>query len=289
MSTSVAGVATLIFNLSTVNFENSILRPNGNLLLTTITNGSLYEINPLAANPQASLVATFGGASVLGIDSIGYDKYAIAGGIAGEGMSAYTNESIYTIDLSTDSTTAVPTVAATIPDAQLLDGLVALPRNPSILLVTDALQGVIYRVDLRNGTSTIAVQDDALSGSPGVNGIKILGDYAHFTNTATETYGKFRITPDGQQAGNIEIIATDAASDDFALAKNGVAYLGSQSSPIEIVSVTANGTKTTVATNESMGRPCSLDLTEDGNEGYVTTASGEVYRFAVPVAGARRG
>lgn len=270
-----AGVATLIFSLAGVNFENSALRPNGNLLLTTINNGSLYELDPTAANPEIQLVATFGGASVLGITSIGIDKYAVVGGISN-------NENVYTIDLSTNSTSHAPGIAATIPGAKLLDGLVALPAQPHVLLVTDALQGLIYRVDTDTGLWEIMAEDDAFAGNPGVNGIKILDNYAYFTNTATKTYGRFAITVGGEQAGDVEIIATDASSDDFALDSNGVAYLGRQQSPSAVVRILPDGTKSVLATSASMGRPCSLDLASDGATGYVTTASGQIFQFDVP-------
>ncbi|ETS75609.1 hypothetical protein PFICI_12553 [Pestalotiopsis fici W106-1] len=286
--TLATGVATLIFSLTGVNFENSIVRPNGNLLLTTINNGSLYEIDPSSASPAAHLTATFGGANVLGISSIGSDKYAIAGGFSsggggGGGPGGYSNGTIFTIDLSTNSTLPLlGSPAATIPDSQLLDGLTALPAQPHVLLVTDALQGLVYRVDTATGAAEVAAQDDAFAGSPGVNGIKILDGHAYFTNTATKTYGRFAISDDGLQAGAVEIIAEDASSDDFALGPGGMAYLGRQQSPAAVVRILPDGTKEDIATSAAMGRPCSLDLALDGKTGYVTTASGQVFEFDVP-------
>lgn len=282
MSTSLVSVATLIFNISTLSFENSVLRPNGNLLLTTATNGTLLEIDPNAANPRAKLIASFGGASVLGINTIGHDKYAIVGGIESSGLSPWTNETVYTVDLSTSSDSVTPVAAATIDEAELLDGLVALPGNNDLILVTDALQGVVYRVDLSNGTSTVILEDDAFAGSPGVNGIKILDGYAYFCNSELATYGRFSISDDGATAGDIEILATDASADDFALDENGVAYLGRQESPYSVYRVFANGTQATIAKGADMGRPNSLDLAEDGVTGYVTTSSGQVFKFDVP-------
>ncbi|KAF7536478.1 hypothetical protein G7054_g4509 [Neopestalotiopsis clavispora] len=289
------GVATLIFNLTGVNFENSIVRPNGNLLLTTINNGSLYEIDPSSASPAASLIATFGGANVLGISSIGTDKYAIAGGFSsnngggggGGGPGGYTNGTIFTIDLSSANNSTLPltgTPAVAIPDAQLLDGLAALPAPQShVLLVTDALQGVVYRVDTTAGTAEIAAEDAAaFAGSPGVNGIKILDGYAYFVNTAAQTYGRFAVSDDGYQAGAVEILAEAASSDDFALSADGVAYLGRQQSPVAVVRILPNGTREDIAASVDMGRPCSLDLALNGKTGYVTTASGQVFEFDVP-------
>lgn len=288
------GVATLIFNLTGVNFENSIVRPNGNLLLTTINNGSLYEIDPSSASPAASLIATFGGANVLGISSIGTDKYAIAGGFSsnngggggGGGPGGYTNGTIFTLDLSSANNSTLPltgTLAVAIPDAQLLDGLAALPAPQShVLLVTDALQGIVYRVDTVAGTAEIVAEDAAFVGSPGVNGIKILEGYAYFVNTAAQTYGRFAISDDGYQVGAVEIIAEAASSDDFALSAGGVAYLGRQQSPAAVVRILPNGTREDIAASADMGRPCSVDLALDGKTGYVTTASGQVFEFDVP-------
>ncbi|KAI0149377.1 hypothetical protein BJ166DRAFT_602136 [Pestalotiopsis sp. NC0098] len=285
-----AGVATLIFNLTGVNFENSIVRPNGYLLLTTINNGSLYEIDPSSASPEAHLVATFGGANVLGISSIGADKYAIAGGFSSSsggvgGPGGYTNGTIFTVDLSTNSTLPLAgSPAVTIPDSQLLDGLTSLPASPHVILATDALQGVVYRADMTTGSAEIVAADDAFAGSPGINGIKIRDGYAYFTNTAARMYGRFAISEAGDQEGPVEIIAEDASSDDFALdAASGAAYLGRQESPAAVVRVLPDGTKQDVAAAANMGRPCSLDITLDGRTGYVTTASGQVFEFDIPV------
>lgn len=282
-----AGVATLIFNLTGVNFENSIVRPNGNLLLTTINNGSLYEIDPSSAIPEAHLVATFGGANVLGISSIGAGKYAIAGGFSssGGGPGGYTNGTIFTVDLSTNSTLPlIGSPAVTIPDSQLLDGLTSLPASSHVILATDALQGVIYRADTTTGSAEIVAADDAFAGNPGINGIKIRDGYAYFTNTAARTYGRFAISEAGDQEGPVEIIAENASSDDFALdAASGAAYLGRQESPAAVVRVLPDGTKQDVAAAASMGRPCSLDIALDGRTGYVTTASGQVFGFDIPL------
>lgn len=283
-----AGVATLIFNLTDVNFENSIVRPNGNLLLTTINNGSLFEIDPSSTSPEVHLVATFGGANVLGISSIGTDRYAIAGGFStggGGGPGGYTNGTIFTVDLSTNSTLPlVGSPAAVIPDSQLLDGLTSLPASPHVVLATDALQGVVYRADTALGSAEIVAADDAFAGSPGINGIKIREGYAYFTNTAARTYGRFAISEAGDQEGPVEIIAEDASSDDFALdAASGAAYLGRQESPAAVVRVLPDGTKQDVAAAASMGRPCSLDIALNGRTGYVTTASGQVFGFDIPV------
>lgn len=113
-----------------------------------------------------------------------------------------------------------------------------------------------------------------------MNGLKILDNYVYFVNTDTSYYGKFAITEDGQKSGDIQVISTDASSDDFALDKHGIADIGSQRNP-SVVRVFPNGAATQIAQNVEMGRPCSLTLAEDGVSGYVTTAEGQIFKFEV--------
>ncbi|VUC20486.1 unnamed protein product [Clonostachys rosea] len=271
--------ATLVFNNSEFNFENSIIRPNGNLLVTTITSGILLDIDIQSEIPSSKVVATFGDYGILGLDSIGEDKYAIAAGIPSSGLSPWSNGTVYTVDLSNEKSPEAKNAASI--DADLPDGLVTVPTQPDIVLVSDALAGTVIRVNITSGESEITLQDDLFAGNPGVNGLKILDNYVYFVNTDTSYYGKFAITEDGQKAGEIQVISTDASSDDFALDKNGIAYVGPQQNP-SVVRVFPNGTATQIAQNADMGRPCSLTLAEDGVSGYVTTAEGQIFKFEVP-------
>jgi hypothetical protein len=114
---------TQIFNFSSlyVDIENSHLRPNGHLLLSTFDNGSLFTLDPSSANPQAELIAELPGATALcGIATIGSDKFAVVGGV--RGSYHYDNETIYTVDFSNNATNATIEVAATIPNASMLNG-----------------------------------------------------------------------------------------------------------------------------------------------------------------------
>ncbi|CAH0022636.1 unnamed protein product [Clonostachys rhizophaga] len=261
--------ATLVFNNSDFNFENSIIRSNGNLLVTTITSGILLDIDIQSESPSSRVVATFGDYGILGIDSVGEDTYAIAAGIPSSGLSPWSNGTSPEIE-----------TAASI-DADLPDGLATVPTQPDIVLVSDALAGTVIRVNVTSGESEITLKDDLLVGNPGVNGLKILDGYVYFVNTDTRYYGKFAITEDGQKSGDIQVISTDASSDDFAFDKYGIAYIGPQRNP-SVVRVFPNGTATRIAQNAEMGRPCSLTLAEDGLSGYVTTTEGQIFKFEIP-------
>lgn len=278
--------ATLIFNISTLNFENSALRSNGNLLLTTAEDGELLNIDPTAATPVASVVASFGGASILGMYPIGPDQFAVAGGtpsVSG-GLGGYSNSSIWTVDLGANSTSTAgqPVVAAQIPAAKLLDGVVALPAFPRVVLVSDALAGVVYRVDTDTGVHSVAANESTFAGSPGMNGLKIHERYVYFVNSATGDFGRWAIAEDGTQDGEVEIIAADSASDDFALAVDGTAYLTYQSTPYDVYQVLSDGTTQSVASGLGSGRPTSVNIASDGTMGYFTTADGQVFKWDVP-------
>lgn len=175
-----------------VDIENSILRSNGHLLFTTLSNPQLYTIDPNATAPQAEVVAWLpGGITALtGIAEVGDDKFAVTGGI--RGSFNYTQETIYTVDFSVatednPNATVVSTVA-TLPDAVMLNGMVALPSNPSVLVLGDSRLGCLWRVDIETGSVTKAIEDPLMLPTAnatkpiGIDGLKIADSYFYFSN-----------------------------------------------------------------------------------------------------------
>lgn len=137
--------ATVIYSGST-SWENAVLRPNGELLLVSLAEPYVYNLDPSADSPEAVIVATLPGVdSAQGIALVGDDKYAVSGGITGSD-SSYTNETIFTIDFSTASSngTVVPEAVLTEPTAENFNGLLALDSDPNILLLGDSLLGKVY-------------------------------------------------------------------------------------------------------------------------------------------------
>lgn len=137
--------ATVIYSGS-VSWENAVLRPNGQLLLVSLAEPYVYNLDPSADSPEAVVVATLPGVdSTQGIALVGDDKYAVSGGVAGSD-SSYTNETIFTIDMSTalSNGTVVPELILTEPDAENFNGLLALDSDPNIVLLGDSLLGKVY-------------------------------------------------------------------------------------------------------------------------------------------------
>lgn len=288
---------TQLFNFSSfVDIENSFLRPNGNLLLTTFDAGRLYNIDLNATNPQAELVAALPGATALtGISAIGTDRYAISGGVRGANYS-YANETVYTIQFNdgNDFNNITIDTVASLPDAILLNGLASLTANPNVLLIADSRVGTIWRVDIETGTVT---QDAFTAASHwltytvnattplGVNGLKISEGFVYWTNTALRIFARVAISEDGYQAGDVEVIATLAAGlnfDDFNIDEaNGVAYASLSQSAVAKITL-ADGSIDIVAgsiASSVMLGPTEVQVAEGGKTLYVTT------RGATPLSG----
>lgn len=118
---------------------------------------------------------------------------------------------------------------ATLTDVVLPDGVATLPYDASFVLVADAAQGVVWRVNTATGDHSMMIDDPTFKPTDavplGVNGIQIRNDELYFTNLATNSVGKLTITSSGDAASAILMLTSKAlAADDFALSDNGIVY-----------------------------------------------------------------
>lgn len=118
---------------------------------------------------------------------------------------------------------------ANLTNVVLPDGVATLPYDPSIVLVADAAQGVIWRVNTATGEYAMTINDPTFKPTDevplGVNGIHILNSELYFTNLATNSVGKLTITKEGSATSTIQVLTTRVlAADDFALSDDGVVY-----------------------------------------------------------------
>lgn len=128
----------------------------------------------------------------------------------------------------------------------LSDGVATLPYDPSFVLVADAAQGIMWRVNTATGEYSTTIDDPSFKPTNsvplGVNGIHILRDQLYFINLATNSVGNLRITAGGHAAGPVEILTDEAlAVDDFALADDGTVYAAGSNTLWEVQS---NGSTT---------------------------------------------
>ncbi|KAK2603173.1 hypothetical protein N8I77_009651 [Diaporthe amygdali] len=269
---------------SYVDIENTRLRPNGQVLMTTFTNASLYTLDPTSSSPTAELVASFSPSTALtGMATVGKDKFAVIGGVRGSYM--YTNETVYTCDFSAGSEPAIE-VVATLPDAVMLNGMDSLPRNPAVVLIADSRVGAVWRVNTTDGNVTIAYQGDLLLPPEnatvpiGINGLKISSSYVYFTNTAKNLFARIAVTDDGVMHGEVETVAILAPGeedydwDDFIIDASGeIAYMAQSPNAVGKVIIGTGEMDVVVGegNDTSLIGPTSVTLAEDGVTAYVST------------------
>lgn len=292
---------------SYVDIENSVLRSNGNLLFTTLTSPQLYSIDPNADVPTAEVVRWLPGniTALTGIAEVGDDVFAVIGGK--RGSYNYTEETIFTVDFSgaTDENpnATVVTTVAELPEAVMLNGMVALPSNPHVLVIADSRVGCLWRVDIDTGNVVKAISSTlfnatANSTAPiGIDGLKFSSDglTAYFTNVDLDFFGKLPVYDNGTAlvaTGGIEILTTfegDDNWDDLALAQNDTIAFGAMNPGIVAKVVLETGDMTVIVNDTTVqGGPTSVVLKGDGVHAYVTTrgdattlASGQIYEVTL--------
>ncbi|KAI0525595.1 hypothetical protein F5B22DRAFT_350813 [Xylaria bambusicola] len=265
--------------------ENLISLPNGCLLLSTSADADLWYIDPEALFPAAQNVITLSGSVKLtGIAALGDNFYAVAGAAPNPPGS---HMQIYVINVETEGqVSAKVDHVVKVPGTGDISGMAALPSNPRTILSADAVGGRILRVNTSDNTVSVAFEhatlkpnDEKNATAKGVKGLKIRGDHLYFTNSAQKLFGRFPISADGANIGDVEILArldethgNDASYDDFSFDREGNAFVAVH--PSSIHKVAPGGAQLVFAggMNSTMLEPTSTILSNSGNAIYVSTA-----------------
>ncbi|RSL56212.1 hypothetical protein CEP54_008929 [Fusarium duplospermum] len=268
--------------------ENIAVRPNGNLILNTISEGEIYSLDPSQENPEAHVVASIEGVNALtGITPVGKDVFAVAGSNLDLDKSQFHNGSMKIALVNFEKCGKSAGDAASVDviiegtDIGPVNGLTTLPRHQHIVLGADSTRGKIVRIDTIKGTAENVFQDDLLAPVPdpsfslGVNGIRIFKHHLYFTNTARRIFGRVKIDQFGNKAGKVEIIAQlpsgpAAAPDDFVMDKHDNAYVTFWKN--SLLKITPDGERFTVLEGDVLASPTSSALSRDGRKVYVGTA-----------------
>lgn len=116
-------------------------------------------------------------------------------------------------------------------DVLLPDGVVTLPE-PGLVLVADAAKGIVWRADTHSGEYEVAIRDEAFEPSNpaiplGVDGLHIAHGDLYFTNLGNNLLGRIPVDSHGNPKGPVENVTSKLVyPDDFALRKDGTAYVG---------------------------------------------------------------
>jgi len=287
--------------------ENLAVRRNGHILLSTFRDGSLFDLDPNAANPEANLVAELPGvSSLVGIAETADDVFAVGGGTrVPEGFGFIQGSMrVFRVDMNKKDAGAgasdVVAILADLPDTRGLNGMCALPGRPSVVLGADSKAGRILRIDTATGRVDAPIVDALLRPSTdpaivpiGVNGIRASGEYLYFSNSGLGFFGRVRITADGERAGEVERIAGIEnpammhAYDDFAVvASDGgptTAYVTLHANAVQKIGVDDGSQTSFVGGGEStlLKNPTSAALSRDRQKLYICTAGGQVVEVGI--------
>jgi hypothetical protein len=208
--------------------ENLAVRPGGSVLLSEGTGPNLYLIDPSSASPAPTLLHTFPDAlSLLGIAETTPDTFYVV--VSNFSLATFTaaphSNRLFRVHFPLNSAMPEVSLAASLPDALMLNGLARLDDNT--ILAADSFKGVVWAIDTQTGESRIALSGPAFAptqqgplGIVGVNGVHRHDRTLFFTNTATGSFSSIPINSDGSAAGPISVISHVPAGgnyDDFTL------------------------------------------------------------------------
>ncbi|KAM3445420.1 hypothetical protein NHJ13734_000547 [Beauveria thailandica] len=236
--------------------ENIAVRANGNLLVTLIDRPELYEINPFERPTSAKLVYRFSEyVCLLGIIEVGPEVFTVvAGNFTRQTGPEPETWAVWKADFSGGEEAHVSKVAD-IPEAVFLDGMVTLDPEAGTVLVGDAAEGVIFRLNTNTGEYALVQRDESFrppadAALPvGLNGIRISENYLYYVNTFNPLYGRVPIdSVTGEATGPYERISTGVPADDFALDANKTAYVAGGIANV-VTKIELNGESTVIAGN----------------------------------------
>ncbi|KAK9437114.1 hypothetical protein VB005_11932 [Metarhizium brunneum] len=233
--------------------ENIAERTNGDLLVTLVDRPELYQIDH--RNPvNATLVHKFPGyTSLLGISETSPDVFAIItekSNISAEGRTG--SCAIWTVSFDGDKRAQVSKITD-VPEANFLNGMTTLDAKAGKILVSDSGRGLVLRVDIPYANYTTVLDNETFKPIPnasipfGVNGIRVHNGYLYYTNTLASIYGRVKINLDtGEAVAPFETISSDILGDDFAIDRQGNAYIAANSKN-EVVRVSRRGRTKVIA------------------------------------------
>ncbi len=166
-----------------------------------------------------------------------------------------------------------PIAAAGFPN-----GIAALPSLPAVVLISDSVEGKIWRVDTSQGKIELAWQDPSLGPGDtgfGVNGIKIFHGYLYYASTSTGILSRVWISEDGRRFEHPEVVArlsdSSLSFDDFSIDSCGVIYAAVHPNTVE--RIWPDGKQDTLVGGNStlLEFPTSTAIARNGHVLFVTT------------------
>ena len=281
--------------------DNLAAGSDGSLLLTTVTNSTVYLLDPSAPTPSPEPLYSFPDANTTkGAVETAPGVFAVIVGNETE-VPYYKGVpgtwTVWTLEVPYDSPSSAPpnaTKIADLPEAETLQSMTDVQGSPNVVLLADDTRGLVWRVDLATGEHGIAAESplflpaDSSKVPYGVNGLRTLGGFLYFTSSAQGIYGRMPITDDGFAAGEAEVLAVTESSrkvamDGFDMDSQRTAWITYH--PDMVLKIAREGGKRNITAAEDTDRIRSPDSAafgkgcdRDRQTLYVTTSghNGEV-------------
>ncbi|KAJ7096010.1 hypothetical protein C8R43DRAFT_860323, partial [Mycena crocata] len=234
--------------------ENIAVRPCNKLLLTSIFTPTLYMLDAAATNSTLDEVYTIpNSTSLTGIAEYQPDVFAVVSSTVDTTTthSVAGSTTIWGIDL----TTRTPRVkkVAVLTNSTLINGLSSVPGHPDLVLAADSDLGGVYQIDMRTGTAPLVIQDSEMASALpppaiGMNGLRVQGGALFFTNTQQQIFARVPISVQNgvvRRVGAVEVLGRTAGEesyDDFAMDRQGRAWLAAPPGEVQLIYPGRNGT-----------------------------------------------
>lgn len=246
--------------------ENILTREDGKIIVCVHSENRLVEVDPVAR--RARTFCDLPGAPSGIVESL--DRiFVCVGEIGFPGFAVFSVEDDGRSEKRVD-----------VPGALFLNGCALLKESAA--LAVDSILGKVFRIDLKNRTAAPWLDQELLRKAstepmlPGVNGIKVFGRYAYFSNSERSLILRAEINDD-EAAGKVEVVQEQLVGDDFAFDKNGAIYIATHVHNT-LMRLNPDGSR------EDLGGPderfagstaCAFGRTErDKRTLYVTTTGG---------------
>jgi hypothetical protein len=282
--------ATQLFAFKNSTFlENTSIRSDGKLFLSSLSTSNLMEFDPNTAD-GVKITATIPEATGLLASTFIDDERLVV-------HAGQVDMATYSIVKGTAAIWEVnfrrcpPSIrkVASIPETQMLNGMAALPAHPHIILSLDSIGGRVFRTNTRSGSVDVPIHNPTWFGPGpdatiplGANGIQIRGNTLFFTNSAQAFFAKVKINDRGEPMGEPEKIHQNANAtfstsyDDFDVDSEGNAYICRD--PNKLVKVTPDGETSLFvggSRNPLIYTPTSVRLTSNGKTAFVVTGGAD--------------
>jgi hypothetical protein len=256
--------------------EHIAVRSNGQILLPKTDVPELWGLDP--TTKTASKLLSFPNClGLTGVAEVSPDLFVVlAGNFSTRSTSIKTGSwVVWTVDFRNAGSPKSTRIKA-VPESGFFLGTSAINNNT--ILIADAHNGCMYKMDLDTGNYNVVLADKSMDRNgqlAGIHGLHYLDGYAYYSNTFGGGLWKLKVDSTGKASGSPSQIATFDHSEDFVIASDGTYYINKMTGGNFKISADGKTTSELV----SVGSPTGVALgrgEKDKNVLYFATAGGAV-------------